>query len=146
MDWSKLSTGNKIGIGAGAVLVISLFLPWYSFGPFDFNAFDAEFWAWGGALIAIAGAVLLALKAFQERSVEAGNLRTEQIAFLLGAVGTIFIVIRWITENDGTSFGLYLGLLAAAGVTYGAFQAMKEAGLDMPSADDFKSIADGDGD
>ena len=144
MDLSKLTTGQKIAIGAGAVLLINLFLPWYGVLSISINAFDAGFLAWFGSFLAIAGAVLLALKVFAGNAVNAGNLRTEQIALVLGAMGTIFIILRWLTESDLTKFGLFLGIIAAAAVTYGAFMSMKDEGLEMPSADDFKSIAGGD--
>jgi hypothetical protein len=136
MDFSKLSTGAKLALIGGAVLVVNLFLPWYSF---DFgivsasaNAFDAEFWAWGGSLIAIAGAVVLLLKAMGTKDVNAGQFKTEQLALLLGGVGFVLIVLRFITETSGVSFGLFLGIAASAVVTYGAYMAMKAAGLSMP--------------
>lgn len=136
MDFSKLSTGAKIAVIGGAVLVVNLFLPWYSISSFGFsasaNAFDAGFLAWGGSLIAIAGAVVLLLKAMGTKSVEAGQFKTEQLALLLGAGGFVLILLRWLTETSFTGFGLFLGLAAAAAVTYGSFTAMKAAGLDMP--------------
>ena len=63
---------------------------------------------------------------------------------MLGAVSTIFIVLRWITETSLVKYGLFLGILSAAAITFGAFTAMKEAGIDMPDADDFKSFGGGD--
>ena len=37
------------------------------------------------------------------------------------------------------SFGIFVAVIAAAAVAYGAFGTMKDEGLEMPSADDFKS-------
>lgn len=136
MDFSKLSTGAKIALIGGAALVVDLFLPWYSISSFGFsasaNAFDAGFLAWGGSLIAVAGAVVLLLKMMGTKTVEAGQFKTEQLALLLGAAGFVLILLRWLTETSFTGFGLFLGLAAAAAVTYGSFMAMKDAGLDMP--------------
>jgi len=137
MDFSKLSMGAKLALVGGAVLVINLFLPWYSFdaGPFgsvSFNAFDADILAWGGSFLAIAGAVILLLKAFGQSSVNAGQFKTEQLALLLGAAGFVLIVLRFVTETSFAGFGLWLGIAASAVVTYGAFSAMKDAGLDVP--------------
>jgi len=136
MDFSKLSMGAKLALIGGAVLVINLFLPWYSidfgFGSVSANAFDAEFYAWGGSFLAIAGAVILLLKAMGQSQVNAGQFKTEQLALLLGAAGFVLIVLRFITESDFASFGLWLGIVASAVVTYGAFRAMKDAGLNMP--------------
>jgi hypothetical protein len=150
VDLSKLTTGQKIALGAGVVLLIDLFLPWYSIdigiASASANAFDAGFFAWFGSFLAIAAAVLIGLKVFQEgEGVSLGTLKTEQIALVLGGLGTFFILLRLITETDFLGFGIFLGLIAAGAITYGSFMAMKEAGLEMPSADDFKSMG-GNGD
>ena len=132
MDFSKLSNGAKLALIGGAVLVVDLFLPWYSAGPFSLNAFDSEFYAWGGVLIALAGAVILLLKALGKQEVKAGNFSTEQLATMLGGLGFILILLRWLTESDFVAIGLFLGLLASAAVAAGAFMSMKDAGQDLP--------------
>ena len=50
--------------------------------------------------------------------------------------GTILVVLRLITETNFMSFGLYLGIIAAAAVAYGSWTTMKEAGLEL-GMDDF---------
>lgn len=124
MDFNKLSNGAKIAAIAGVVLIVNIFLPWYSvsFGPLgsaSINAFDAGFLAWGGSLIAVAGAVFLVLKAFEIQDVKAGKFAAEQLAVMLGAVGTILVVLRFITQTSLVSFGLFIGIVATAAVTYG---------------------------
>ncbi|MFQ5947750.1 MAG: hypothetical protein ACE5KX_02675 [Acidimicrobiia bacterium] len=138
MDFSKLTNGQKVALSGGVVLIVNLFLPWYKVGPFRLNAFDADFLAWGGSFFAIAAAVVLGAKAFGRLNDSAWNLRAEQIALLLGAVGTVLIILRWITENDFVSFGLFVGIIAAAATTYGALMAVREEGLELPKADDFR--------
>jgi hypothetical protein len=139
MDFSKLSMGAKLALIGGAVLVINLFLDWYSIdfgiGSVGANAFDAGFFAWAGSVAAIAGAVILLMKAFGQSQVSAGQFKTEQLALLLAAGGFVLIVLQYLTEGDAREFaalGMWLGLAASAVVTYGAFSAMKDAGLDMP--------------
>jgi hypothetical protein len=143
MDLSKISQNQKIALGGGVLAIISLFLPWYgfSFGGVGANigAFDSGFWAWGGLFLAIAGAVILVLKAMEISDAKVGKLAAEQLALLLGAAGVVFIILRWLTQNDLVKYGLFIGLISAAAVTYGAFGSMKDAGLEMPSADNFKS-------
>ena len=147
MDFGKLSTGMKVALIAGVVLIVNLFLPWYRFdfgiGSVSANAWDADFLAWGGSLIALAGAVLLLLKALGTTEVNAGPLKTEQLAFLLGALGLLLILLRFLTETSNVFIGLFLGIAAAAAVTYGAFAEMKAKGMDL---DDFKSLGGGGGD
>ena len=43
-------------------------------------------------------------------------------------------------RTTGKLLGLFLGIVAAAVATYGAFMSLKESGVGLPSADDFKSI------
>jgi hypothetical protein len=134
-DFNKLSQGAKLALIGGAVMVIDLFLPWYGTLGFNLNAFDAEFFAWGGALLVIAGAAVLLLKAMGTRDVEAGQFKPEQLATILAGAGTVFILLRWLTETSFVKFGLFLGLAAGAAVTFGAFTSMRDAGLDLPGMD-----------
>lgn len=133
MDFSKLSNGAKLALVGGAALVVNLFLPWYGITGFvNINAFDAGFLAWGGSVIAIAGAVVLLLKAMGTRDVKAGQFQPEQLAVVLAAVGFVLILLRWITESNFVKFGVFLGIAASAVVAVGSYMAMKDAGLDVP--------------
>lgn len=131
-DFNKLSQGAKLALIGGAVLVVALFLPWYGAFGFSISAFDAGFLAWGGTLLAIAGAAILLLKAMGTKDVEAGQFKPEQLATLLAAAGTVLIAIRWLTETEFVKLGLFVALAAAAVVTFGAFTSMRDAGLDLP--------------
>lgn len=150
MDFSKLSTNNMIAGGGGLVSLINIFLPWYGV-DFGFgssvtaNAFDAGFFAWFGALLAVAAGALIVLKALGVTEVKAGSLSTEQLAMVLGGIATLFILIKVLFDNDFTKFGLYLGLLAAAATAAGAFLSGKDLGIGLPTADDFTG-GNGDGD
>lgn len=142
MDFSKLSQNEKIAMGGGALAIISLFLPWYGAFGFSWSAFDAGFFAWGGTLLAVAGAVILLLKAMDINDVKVGKLAAEQFALLLAGIGFIFIVLRLLTETSNMKFGLFAALIAAGAVAYGIYGSMKDAGIAMPTADDFKSSDD----
>ena len=74
MDFSKLSQNQQIALGGGAVAVLSLFLPWYGIAGFSSSGFDSGFLAWGGLLLAIAGAAILIMKAMEVTDVKVGNL------------------------------------------------------------------------
>lgn len=143
MDLSKLTQNQRIALGGGILAIISFFLPWYGFSfagvGANISARNSGFLAWGGILFAIAGAVILVLKALEVSDVKVGNLAAEQFALVLAGVGVVLVVLRWLTESDLVKYGLFLGLVSAAAVAYGAFGAMKDAGLEMPTADDFKS-------
>jgi hypothetical protein len=132
MDFNKLSMGAKLALIGGAVLIVDLFLPWYGVFGISLNAFDAEILAWGGCIVAIAGAAVLLLKAMGKKEMSAGQFKPEQLAFILGAVGFVMIVLRWLTENEFVKFGLYIGILASGVVAYGAFSEMKSKGMKIP--------------
>jgi len=132
MDFNKLSMGAKLALIGGAVLIVDLFLPWYGVFGISINAFDAEILAWGGCIVAIAGAVVLLLKAMGKKEMSAGQFKPEQLAFILGAVGFLMIVLRWLTESDFVKYGLFIGIAASALVAYGAFSEMKSQGLKVP--------------
>jgi hypothetical protein len=143
----RLSTAQKIGVGGAIVLLVASFLPWYSvslggFGSISIKAWDAGFWAWAGVLLGVAGGVILALKAMGTRDVQAGGLGAEQIALLLGALSVVFILLRFLTESSLVGFGLFVGLVGAALVAYGAFMEMKSRGL---TVDDMKRGFGGSG-
>jgi len=144
MDLSKLGNGAKITLIGGIVLFIGSFLPWYGAGPFHINGWDSQFWAIFGILLGLAAVTILALKVFDVTDVAFGPFKAEQIVLMLGALSTIFLLLRLVTETSGVKYGLFLGILSAAAITFGAFTAMKEAGIEMPDADDFKSFGGGD--
>ncbi|MDH3731838.1 MAG: hypothetical protein OES13_12080 [Acidimicrobiia bacterium] len=146
MEFNNLSTGQKVGLVSGVVLLFNLFLPWYGNSAVSRNAFEdpAGFLAFGGSFLAIAGAVILFLKASGRADASRGTMAAEQMAALVAAIGTILILLQWLRENDFTKFGLYLGLIAAFGVTYGAYLVMKDKGMSMPDIDDLKSLGSDD--
>ncbi|MBM3695325.1 MAG: hypothetical protein FJW79_05265 [Actinobacteria bacterium] len=140
MDLSKINNGQKIVLGSGILLIINLFLPWYRVdwvvGSYNLNAFDT-FLAWFGSFLAIAAAVIIALKAFANMKINAGPLKAEHIAFTLGVLGFFFIFLRLVTETNFMFIGLWIGLVVSAILAFGTFLAMKEEGLGFA---DFKSL------
>ena len=140
MDLSKLKNGQKIILGAGILLIINLFLPWYrvDFGiaSVSINAFDT-FLAWFGSFLAIAAAVIIALKVFANMKINAGPLKAEHIALILAALAVLFIFLRLVTETNSMFAGLFIGLIAAVALGYGAFLCLKQEG---GSIQDFKSL------
>jgi hypothetical protein len=139
MDLSKLKKGQMVVLGAGILLFINTFIPWYrvSFdygagigGSWNWNAWHF-FLAWFGSLLAIAAAVLIALKVFANMKINAGPLKAEHLAFALGALGFLFIFIKLLVDLHYMFVGLWIGLIASAALVVGAFLAMKEEGLDV---------------
>ena len=142
MDLSKIKNGQRIVLGAGLLLIIDIFLPWYGAFGFNINAFDSGFLAWFGSLCSIAAAVIIALKAFANMKMNAGPLKAEHLAFALAVLGAFFIFLRLVTETSLMKFGLWLGLILAVVLAFGTFLCMKEAGLGVA---DFKALGGNQG-
>lgn len=160
MDFSRLRQGEIVAGIAGAALIIFLFLPWYSLGieapgvelpdipgidegpiaPPDVDV-DDDASGWDsltdidGFLIAAAGlaGVALALLAGAGRRLNLGGLPRGYMTAGLGALATALIVWRIFAQpipGSDLEIGIFLGLVAALGVTAGAAMALREGGFE----------------
>jgi hypothetical protein len=132
MDTSKVSQGEMIAAGGGVLLIISLFLDWFSasasFGTvtvgvsgnaFDvFSGMDIIMLIVGIAAVALAGAA--AFDASGAVPVNAG-----WVLALLG-VGTAGWALGWDLEFANAGVGAWLGLLAALAIAFGGFMAASQ--------------------
>lgn len=136
MDLSKLKLTDWL-VGGGAIAyLLSMFLPWFSFGGISISGFNSGFLAWFPLLLILAvfaATVLPKLADGVKIPDPLGPLPLPQAA-LIGAGGAAALVlIRLLSApfGFGRSFGLFLGILAAAAVTVGAvlkFQGKEEIG------------------
>jgi hypothetical protein len=122
VDRTKVTPGQMIAAGGGALLIISLFLNWddaastSAFGTF--SGMDIIMLLVGVAAILFAGASAM------------GTDLTLPVApanalFLLG-VGTVGWTFGWVLEDPAAGLGAWLGLIAALVITYGARQSAAE--------------------
>jgi hypothetical protein len=145
MDVSKLTTGEKIAGVAGVLLLLIMFIfDWFSYdvgGGFadvsaGGNAWDTmELIRWILLLAALAG-IALAIVGAQATQPNM-PVALSAITAGLGILGVIFVIIRIISPPDqglgdlvdaSRSIGVFLGLIAVAGVAYGGWTAMQEEG------------------
>src|SRR5687767_9528497 len=130
MDFSRLSTGAKIALVAGVVLLVDSFLAWYSAEGFGIkitaNAWDVGLLAWGGCLAGFAAGVILALKAMGKKDVATSGMSAEKIAMILGIASFVMILLRLVTDTEFVAYGTFIGVVASAAVAYGAWVANKE--------------------
>lgn len=149
-DRNRLSTGEMIAGIAGLVLLIDLWFKWYgvsvSGGGGLLKGFSvgvsANAWQVFSlidiilflvALIAISAAVLTALDRMPEMPFPVATLVT--IAGGLALLLILFRIIDTPVDTHGVNgvdvsrkFGVWLGLLSAAAITYGGWRAMQESG------------------
>lgn len=149
MDINKLNTGEKVMGVSGILLFVFSFFPWLGF---SYGGFSASKSAWNFTLCWIAvvlGVVIAGLVIAKAAGVEVPALGSVKWAHIfLGVTSVVFllIVIKLIAgpSTGGVSIsgtgvskdrkiGIFLGLLASAGLVVGSYLNAKETG-DLPGA------------
>lgn len=109
---------------AGLVLMLSPLMGWYV-GSNEGPTIAVIGWHTGvlGKLVLVLGAAVLALSALREFGIELpATLPESLVVIVLGAIATIFVLIRLISipeefvPNDGRGVGIFVALVAAIGV------------------------------
>jgi hypothetical protein len=130
MDLDKLSLSDKIIAATGIVLIIDLlFLPWHSvdLGPFgDYTRTGVQspnsFWGILALLLTIAVVVVTLLRVFKPDTKLPDLPVTWDRAIFFGTVATlVLLLLKLVMETDSLGFGAWLGILLAAGMTYGGY-------------------------
>lgn len=131
MDLRRLRAGEVVASLSGAVLLVSLFLPWYSSDGEEASAWQAlSAIDVALALVALLAASLLSVTATQR--VPAVPLALSAFVTLAGLIGLLLVLVRLGSlpgAADGREGGLWLGLLAVAGIVAGGGFAMRDERL-----------------
>ncbi len=145
MDLKKLTPGEMTTAVSGVVLLVFSFFHWYSvsynFGPVSGsvsrNGWQSpdSFWS----IVAILIGIVLAAHVIVEKLTgvdlpdRLGSVGWGVVHLAGGAVAFLFILFKWLTNTDYVAFGLYVSLIAAAGLVVGGYLMAKEAG-ELPGA------------
>jgi hypothetical protein len=163
MDVDRLNTGEKIAGLSAVLLFIFMFFDWFTVEVSDgeglFSVSEGGS-AWDALdvipiilMVAIIAAVALALIRLTDAVFEP-PVSMAAIVAILGGISVLLILYRIIdppldTDIPGVeisrSIGIYLGLLAAAGITYGGYRAMQEEGTSFGDLGDQFSSRGGSG-
>ena len=150
MDVEKLGRGEKIAGVSAVVLFIFMFFDWFSVsisgggGAFDSGAVGSGS-AWDAldnipVFLVITILVALAVVALRmSDSTFEPPISANAVVAVLGAISVLLILYRIIDTPGGGSFvsvsvdvsptfGIFISLIAAAGITYGGYLAMKKEG------------------
>lgn len=149
-DIKRLNTLDRIVVGASAIAVICLFLPWWgasaSAGGISYSASVSGFstsWGWlGGILVVAAGVYLLLVRS----AVDVSKMPVTPAAVVLGlsALGTLIVIIRWATiprggvsgfgggYSYGARFGLWITLIVAIAQVVCAVMLFRSSGEALP--------------
>ena len=148
MDVNRLSQGEKIAAGSGVLLFIVMFFAW--FGAPDnaitdaINAagIDTTANAWQSfdfidlvLLVTILAAVGAAAAKAADRRVD---FPLSTVVTVLGGLSTLLVLYRILDPPSDASrkFGVFLGLILVAALTYGAWLSMQEEGTSFQDAAD----------
>lgn len=143
MDTSKISFGEMIAGAAAVVLFIVMFVPWYgasaSVAGFSASANASAWQAFSFVDILLLLVVLVTIGLVVARAT--GNMPPLPqppglIIAVAGVLAVVLILFRLLVVPDGgvsgvnvdisRKIGIFLGLIAAAGVAFGGWTAMNE--------------------
>ena len=148
MDADRLRTGELIAGIAAVALFIIMFLPWFGIGGVAGEAIeqaqdlgfapdvDTTANAWQSfdfidivLFVTVIVAVAFAAATAMSQTV-ALPVAASAITAGLGILSTVLIVYRLIDPPSDASrkYGVWLGLIAAAGIAYGGWMSMQEEG------------------
>jgi hypothetical protein len=160
----RLSTGEKIAGGSAVLLFIFMFFDWFKVdvsggnGLFSLsvggNAWEAFSTIDIILMIVILAAVAVAVIRISDAVFEPPFSLNAAVA-ILGGIAVLLILYRIIDPPGDTggvpgvdinpAIGIFLGLIAAAGITYGGYRAMQEEGTSFGEIGDHLSNRGGSG-
>ncbi len=151
MEADKLSTGEKISAASAVLLFIFMFFDWFGVEISGVPGFSGAVSGGGGSawdaldvipiflMLAIVAAIGVAVIRLTDADFEL-SVSLNAIVAALGGLAALLILYRIVFPPDFGSFGgvsvdatlkfgIFLGLLAAAGIAYGGYSAMREEGM-----------------
>lgn len=139
MDKLKdLTLGEKIVAGAGVLLLIDSFLPWYSVDIKSYGigySYTRNGWQSPGSLfsllavllgVAMAAQVIVTKLGLAELPDKLGNFSWGQVHMFAGIAALALIVIKYLNESSYVGIGMWIGFLCGAGLAFGGFTINKE--------------------
>ena len=142
--------GELIAGISGLVLIISPFLDWYSISAknsvvdFSVSGSGWDALSWVPWIITLCGLAAIALAIVRATGNRLPNLPASPgfIVLVLGGISLILVLFRVLVTPDagassslvdvGRAFGIFIALLAAAGVTFGGYALWNEEGKPRP--------------
>jgi hypothetical protein len=127
----RLSKGEWLAGLCGILMLVALFLPWYSVGGRDLTAWESmaldDVILTITAILAIAAAFIVAIRRFSGLSVA-----TTSLAIMPAAVCLVVTIYRLISpappQDASLEIGAWLGLVAAIGIAVGAWRGAVDEG------------------
>jgi len=152
MELDKLSTGERIAAVSGILLFIFMFFDWFGAEVSGVTGFSGSVPGEGASawdaldvipiflMLAIVVAIGVAIVRLTDADLEP-PVSMNAIVAVLGALAVLLILYRIVDPPSGggdfggvevditLKFGIFLSLLAAIGIAYGGYSAMREEGM-----------------
>lgn len=138
----RLTSGEQIAAGSALALFVCMFFGWFNFGFDAVSAWESLHFISPILAIAIAATLGIAFMKATERSL--GDIPDGSAIFALGCLATALILFRLIDPvsagsgefrvSGSVEAGLFLGLLAAAGIAVGGYLATGGTALNQLKA------------
>jgi len=131
MDFNKLSQSERIIVISGVLLFLFSFFPWFGLLGGSHSGWDNTL----SLLAVIVGVIMVvqvALARFTTVQLPTLPVPWGQVHLGLGVIALAFVVLQLLIGDEvlgiklDRKVGIYLGLLAAAGLAYGGFLRSKE--------------------
>ncbi|HSR94168.1 MAG TPA: hypothetical protein VLK56_04820 [Solirubrobacterales bacterium] len=158
MEADKLSTGEKVSAVSAILLFVFMFFDWFGVKVSGVPGFSGTVSGSGGSawdalevipiflMLAIVVAIGVAVIRLTDADLEP-PVSLNAIVAALGGLAVLLILYRIVSPPDFGSFGgvsvdatlkfgIFLGLIAAAGIAYGGYSAMREEGATFGDAAD----------
>jgi hypothetical protein len=137
VDPRRLSWGDWVAGTCGVLLIVSLFLPWYSAGGQTVNAWDSM--AVNDVILAVAGALAIASAVVVGiRRLAGSAVAITSLAIVPALVALIVTVYRLVSPappvDVSLETGAWLALASALGMTVGAWEGATDEGPARRSA------------
>jgi hypothetical protein len=158
MELDRLSTGEKIAAASAILLFVFMFFNWFGVEVSGVSGFSGTVSGEGGnawealdfipivLIVTIIAALAMAALRLADSTFEP-MVPMSAVVTVLGAFSVLLILYRIIdppsfgdfggVSVDATrSLGIFLGLIAAGGIAYGGYTAMREEGITFGDAAD----------
>jgi hypothetical protein len=158
MEADKLSTGEKVSAVSAILLFVFMFFDWFGVKVSGVPGFSGSIEGGGGSawdaldvipiflMLAIVAALGVAIVRLTDADLEP-PVSWNAIVAALGGFAVLLILYRIVNPPGGEGlagvsvditlkFGIFLGLIAAAGIAYGGYSAMREEGATFGDAAD----------
>lgn len=165
MDLDRLSTGEKIASVSAILLFVFMFFEWFGVEVSGVGGFSGTISGEGGnawdaldfipivLVLTIAAALGVAALRLSDAAYEP-PISANTVVTVLGVVSVLLILFRivdppgfasvgGISVDATLSIGIFLGLIAAGGIAYGGYSAMREEGVTFGDAADRLSSGGG---